>query len=482
MLNRHVFIYLFGHGVPAFIGFIALVVYTHIVSPGDYGIYVVCQSVAAVVSMAFFGWIRLSVSRYQAEDQNADLRAVVLVVYGVSLLLLVAGCGLLLLAAGPRDDRLILGMILVMAVCLSAYEINQDLRRATFKPIVFTAVAVTRSLLGLLAGIVAVKAGWGGLGLVGAVALSFFVANALFSWPTWGRRLQFNELHVARRFVRYGLPLAASGLVFAVYAAIDRLAVAFLLGQDAAGRYGVASDLARQAIGVIAASVGAAVSPIAFRTMTSGSDETSDHLSKSIELLLALVAPVAIWLTTCADVLAGAMLGNAYVSTVTLLLPMLALARLFGAITNYYVHISYQLAERPFLQLTNDALILLVYVALMVPMTLQFGLPGAAAAALGSELLGFVFGLVLARQGFRLPFTPARLARVGVSLVIFGAALYGTKVAVGGPDWARLFCASIVGVTAYGVAVIVFDIGGVRRTLAAGRLYLTTMLGLQPNT
>jgi O-antigen/teichoic acid export membrane protein len=462
MLNRHVFIYLFGHGVPAFFGFIALIVFTHIIDPSEYGIYVIGTSIAGIVSMAFFGWIRLSVSRYQAATEKADLRAVILVSYASTLAVASVTFVLLLLVMSKSVDQVSAGLIFIFVVCLSAFEISQELRRALFKPIIFTAAAATRSIVALVLGVAVIKAGWGGLGLLASTSFSFLAANALFAWPIWGRRFQLKELQLTRKFVQYGMPLAVSGLVFAFYAAFDRLAVAYLLGQEAAGRYGVASDLARQMIGVVAASVGAAVSPIAFRTMVAGKDATRDHLNKSLELLLALVAPVAVWLVICSDVLAGTIVGAQYGPTVALLLPLLAIARLFGAVTNFYVHISYQLAERPLLQLMNDSSILLLYLVLMVPLTLRFGLMGAAGAALGAELVGLLFGLALARRGFQLPFAPNVLMRISLSLAFMAVATYVAKSAIGGPDWARLVNASIAGGAAYGTAVFALDIGGIR--------------------
>jgi hypothetical protein len=73
---------------------------------------------------------------------------------------------------------------------------------------------------------------------------------------------------------------------------------------------------------------------------------------------------------------------------------------IFWAITNQYVHVSFQLAERPILQLVNDAVILCLYLAFMAPFVRLAGLPGAAAAALASELCGLAFGLWL-KNGFR---------------------------------------------------------------------------------
>jgi O-antigen/teichoic acid export membrane protein len=71
MLRRHVLIYRFAHAVPATIGLAGLFAYTHLVSPAQYGIYVVGQSTAAIISMALFGLIRLSLARYQPKQQQS---------------------------------------------------------------------------------------------------------------------------------------------------------------------------------------------------------------------------------------------------------------------------------------------------------------------------------------------------------------------------------------------------------------------------
>ena len=105
---------------------------------------------------------------------------------------------------------------------------------------------------------------------------------------------------------------------------------------------------------------------------------------------------------------AGAVMGQQFAASVSLLLPTLAFARFFGAITNQYVHVSFQLAERPVLQVVNAAFMLCLYLAFMVLFVRLWGLPGAAAAALASELCGLAFGLWLTQKGFRFDLASAR--------------------------------------------------------------------------
>src|SRR5215216_5470494 len=153
MLKQHVLIYLFAHAVPAVIGFAGLIAYTHLVSPAQYGIYVVGQSTAAVISMALFGWIRLSVSRYQAEDAAVDVRGAVLIGYGVTVAFLITGTLLVFQSGASWMDQGQILTILFTAVCLSAFELSQEFRRATFEPKMFAIVSIIRSVIGLALGV-----------------------------------------------------------------------------------------------------------------------------------------------------------------------------------------------------------------------------------------------------------------------------------------------------------------------------------------
>jgi O-antigen/teichoic acid export membrane protein len=475
MLKRHVLIYLFAHAVPAVIGFAGLIAYTHLVSPAQYGVYVVGQSTAAVISMALFGWIRLSVSRYQAEDATVDVRGAVLIGYGVTVAIVITGTlAAFHIGASWIDQGQVL-TILFTAVCLSAFELSQEFRRATFEPKMFTVVSIIRSVIGLALGMAAVVTGWGGNGLLLALGSSFLLGTVLFATRSWFQPIRPGQLVLMRRFVQYGTPLALCGIIFAVYAAVDRLAVAYLIGQEAAGQYGVASDLSRQMIGILAASVGAAVSPIAFRTMTTrGAGATSEHMVDSFELLLVIIGPVTVWLAICGPSFANVVMGRQFATSVSLLLPMLACARFFGAISSYYVHVSFQLAERPFLQLVNAVFMLCLYLVLMVLLVGLWGLPGAAAAALVSELCGLLFGLWLTQKSFRFDLAVHKSWQIAAALGLMALASYGAMHVSHSP-LENLAYAAIVGGLVYLSALISFDVAEVRGLISVWVVPILTL-------
>src|ERR1700733_8289531 len=71
--------------VPAFIGFLAMILYTHLLSPAEYGIYVIGASIAGIISGIFFTGVRLSASRYQGPTPKLDLRAEAAICYAMTV-------------------------------------------------------------------------------------------------------------------------------------------------------------------------------------------------------------------------------------------------------------------------------------------------------------------------------------------------------------------------------------------------------------
>jgi O-antigen/teichoic acid export membrane protein len=468
MLNRHVSIYLVAHIVPAAVGFLALTIYTRLLSPSQYGVYVVGMSVAGILAGTGFTWIRLSVVRYQAMAADVDLRGTALIAYGltVAAVACIVPVGFALIR--PEIDPWVLAAGAAQAVMLGAFEIGQEFRRANLRPYRFAALSVTRSVLGLGLGLVAIRMGYGGLGLIAAVALSFLI-GALFNVLDDAARVHFDASGYLMKFARYGLPLTLGGLSFALYSASDRLIVAYLLGDGAAGHYGVAADLARQFLVILASSVASATYPIVFRTLSGeGVAATRQRLAENAELFLGVLAPVAVWLAFAAPQIAGTLVGVEFRESVASLLPILAAARLLGAINQFYLQISFQLSERPMLPVIQETFILVFSVALMFAMVARFGLVGAAFAALITETAGLAVGILLTRRAFHLPFAARRLAGVVAAAVAMAVAITFARAGIGGATGlVALIIVTASGGLAYAVSVWLLDVAHLRTSMAA---------------
>ncbi len=468
MINPYALIYLVAHAIPAVIGFAALILYTHLLSAAEYGIYVIGASIAGIISAVFFAWVRLSVARYQAKSPDVDLRAEAIVAYGGTVIVIACLAPVAFLIIRPNIGFGIVAGCLLLSLSLTAFEISQEFRRAQLNPLRYMAIAVTRAVLGLAFGYAAIELGGGGLGLLVGIGTSFLVGNILSFRGGAGKPLQSLSIGYLKQFVRYGFPFLIGALAFALHSALDRLSVAYLLGPGAAGSYGLAADLTRQIVAVLASSAASAVFPLAFRNLAAaGVGATRARLAEGAELLLALIAPVTVWLAISANVIAGTLLGGEFQTSVATLLPVLALGRMCGAINQYYLHVSFQLAEKPVLQVVHDCSILIVNIALLFPLTLAFGLPGTAAAVLIAEALGIVIGIALSRRAFKLPFNGRGMARVLAATLAVAVVTYAVKSASGGQGVSMLLGLAIAGCFSYATAALLFDVAGIRTMVAS---------------
>ncbi|MDE1971946.1 MAG: lipopolysaccharide biosynthesis protein [Hyphomicrobiales bacterium] len=465
-MNPFALVYLLAHMTPALIGFLAMILYSHLLSPAEYGVYVIGLSGAGVVSAIFFTWVRLSVSRYQARTPDVDLRHVAAIAYAATALVISVASPIAILIIRPNVSLEILAGSLFLSLTLSAFEITQEFRRAKLNPARFATLAIVRSTLGLGLGLAAISLGGGGLGLLLGVAASFLIANLATYLRTLTRAQRLYSSEYLTQFARYGLPFSLGAITFALHNSLDRLGIAYLLGESAAGQYGLAAEMSRQLIGILGASAASAMFPIAFRTLAeSGPAATRARLAEGAELILALIVPVAIWLAIAGNVVAGTLLGAQFQSAVAMVLPLLALGRMCGAVNQLYLQVSFQLAEKPLLQVVHDTLLLVVNLALLFPLTLVYGLAGTAAAVLIAEAFGILVGVLLSRRAFRLPFIGGAVTRVFAATVFMAVVTYAAKTALAGHGLATLASVALLGGVSYAGAAILFNVAGIRATL-----------------
>ena len=461
MLNRHFSIYLVAYILPAAVGFFAVTAYTRLLSPAEYGVYVVGISLAGILGAIFFAWIKLSVSRYQAMSAEVDFRGTAMVAFALTAAVLCAMTPLVFLVRSDVSVELLLASMFV-AIMANAVDVGQEFERAKLRPYRFAAISIVRSVSSVGFGLLAIWLGWGGLGLLAAFGLGSLTGIILNLVGDRTRiagfqRSQFMQL------ARYGLPLTLAGLSVAVYSACDRLIVAYLLGKDAAGIFGVAADLPRQFMVMIASSVAAATVPLVFRSLSENdAAATRERLTESLELLLVVVTPVAVWLALASDQVAGTLVGVDFRAGVSALLPTLVLARLFGIANQFYVQISFQLAERPFMLAAQSFLTLVVSVVLMVVLVAGYGIYGAALATLATEAIGLLVAIALMHRAHPVPFDLGRLAGIAVSAALMAAAILLARSQAGGTGLVALVIVSLAGGLSYVATGWLLNVANVR--------------------
>jgi O-antigen/teichoic acid export membrane protein len=462
MLIRHVSHYFSASIVSAALGLLSVVVFTRALSDAEYGVYVIGTSTAGILSAILFAWIRLSVLRFQSEGKSIDIRATALFAYALAAL-----TSPILLCVAALFTNVSTTRVLATAVFtlgLGLFDVSQEILKSQQKTRTFMAGAILRSCAAFLLCLASVAFGFGGLGQLAAAGAAYFVTTALLSRGIWSAPLAPVDTTQLKRFMRYGVPIALSGLVYSFHAALDRLIVAGVLGEAAAGQYGAAADLVRQIILVPATSVASAALPLAVAAFAQGGIIAArPHLERSAELLFAVLLPATVGLALISGDVANLILGPDFRATAGAVMPILCFAWLFQAISQSFVHTSFHLAQRPLLLMCHGAATLAMNIVATIILVSRFAFVGAAFALVLSEAFGALLGLVLTRFACPLPLVPAKLLRIalGTAAMAFLLNLAGSPMVVSGA--AAVVLKVCAGVGIYSVFVLIFDIAGMRR-------------------
>ena len=414
MLLRHTSHYLFASVVSAFFGLLGTVVFTRLLTPEAYGVYVVGVGAAGVVAAVLFTWVRYAAMRFQSEGGAVDIRATALAAYCISA----AAAPLAILAVvliwrcPPREAI----CAVVFALGLGLFELGQELLKARLETGPYVLGSIIRCVAAFLACLPVAYLGGGGVGQIAMAGSAYFITSAVMARRVWRAPIASIQWACLGVFLTLGVSMTMSGFLFACHAALDRLMVAWILGESAAGVYGASADLVRQIILVPAGAVAAAAIPLAVRALAQGGPvEARKQIEAGGELLIAVLAPAVIGLALTSPYLIQFVLGQPFRATALSVIPILAFAWLFQSLTQSYIHLSYHLAGRPGLITVQGVVTLAFNLATLWPMIVHFGLPGAAASLVLAEGVGAAFGIALTRYAHPLPLIARPLLRVGAA-------------------------------------------------------------------
>jgi O-antigen/teichoic acid export membrane protein len=462
---RHHLLYLVGRAVPAAIGLVALIAYSHIFDAATYGEYAVIMGIANIVIGSALVWIRITMTRFAAAGGEHSYRMV-----GVALALQAGASlaiALLSLIVSLISGSSVAVFAALAALALSWSDLNLDLLRAKHQVRGFSLQYFVRQLLtvGGVLGAAALHLPVNALifGLIAANVLSCLTLIGQLRGRSASLRFQLADV---RKFAGYGLPLAVNYVVASLTVSMDRLLIAWLLGREAAGAYALAADMAWQILSVVMDGVTLAFLPYASRTLDErGHEAASKVLRQNLLILLGVALPASLGFAACGPALATLVLGQHFGATAALLIPVLAVANLIRGVRIYFLENVFQLAHRSLTAAAMTSVAAVLLAALLVPLALSHGVVGGAAALLISAAAALVVGLVLARPLLHGGYPWADVARIAVaSLCSTGVALV---VLIAWPDPISVVLAIPLGVLAYAAAIFVANPADARRQLSA---------------
>lgn len=475
MFSKGLLGYLPANIIQGVVGFLALSVFTRLLSPDDYGRYALAFGVSSLAQTAFFTWLEAAMARFYIAESQDDAGAPKLygTVYRTFALIsagFVAVLGLVALIWRPTDANLAalkLALLLGLAAVVfrSALKLVQEQRRAEGRVAVASFLDMAQTIGGFLIGVGLIYFGLGGggivlaAGLMAAISLPFVMAEDVGR----ARKGHFDPLAL-KSYAAYGLPVAGSLILTLALFTLDRFLISYFLSEADAGAYHAGFSLASRILDVLFIWLGAAGGPAMVHALeTQGEDGLKAQARTQVLTMAMIVFPAVTGLIVVAPALAQILIGEGLRDRALLVTPFIAAGALMSGFTTYYALQSFTLAKKTKLLMAAMAIPALSNLVLNLILIPRFGLLGAGWAATISFGLGLVGAILLGQRAIKLPLPLLELTKIGAAAGLM-AFVVSRLPAWGGI--AELATKATLGAIIYGFLAYYFNLGGAKAFIA----------------
>lgn len=465
MFWRGVIGYLPANLVQAFVGLGAIVTFTRLLTPEQYGDYALGFSLMTLTHTLLFTWNEAAMARFWAgEEIKGNVRHHLATLYRLWLLLLGAlPAAAVVVFLWPMKPDIRLAVLAGLAAILprTLAKLAQERRRAAGEVRGAVALDIGQTLGGFLLGAAFAWAGLGGSaplfggGLAAALCVAFVLPRE------WGKAAGGRyEADRARRYAAYGAPVALSLVLALVLSTTDRFLIAGFLDQASVGVYHAGYSLANRTLDVAFIWLGAAGGPALIMALERGGAPALKAAAREQAAFMVLVTlPAAAGLALVASPLSELLVGPALRDGAARVTPWVAASAFLSGVTTYYFAQAFTLARRTRLLLAAMAIPALANVALNLVLIPRMGLTGAMAATVISYGLGLAASLALGRGPLALPIPWRALGEAAFATAAMALAV-SRLPAPGGV--LELGLKAGVGALVYGAVVFALDAGGLR--------------------
>ena len=460
MLAKHGVTYLVIKLFPAVLSLLSLVIFTRILTPGQYGVYSLTILIAGLGSAVLLQWISLGVGRYlPASESSAEKENLLATARTVSLCISMVLITLTLTVffSGYFISYAVVIWVVGFLCAMQGWnDLNLKIQNASLNPGDYGKILTLKSAVGFALGVFSAYLGFGAEGILISTVIGLFVAS-LLNRSVWSINLPwlFIDSQQLRRLFIYGAPLTVTYLLIFIIDASDRFFIERMIGIDAVGIYSAAYELSQYSIGTLTSVVHLAALPLILSMMAKyGVKGAQEQLKKTFLFILAVALPASGGMAIIAPDIAYSLMGSSFSAEAEIIIPWIALAMFLSSLKSFYFDYAFQLAQ------STQTQMFIVFVCALVNLALNYWLIGAlgTVGAAISTVIAFAVGLLLSwrlgRRVYSMPRLPYKeasklcVAFMGMVLVIsmihMDASLYSliVKVLVGGGSYALILAAT----------------------------------------
>ena len=465
MLFRNSSIYIVAKIVPGLMAFAALSLYTHFLSPEEYGVYTLIFSSTILLHNVIYNWLPSGTLRFWASKQyNHSIFTNTLATSYIRISFVLLIITLLLTISSLWHNLFEINWIIgayLLLLAQAIFTITQSLFTAKIQPNFYAYLSISYSILALIFGSFLAYLGFGATGVILGITLGTIIPTLFVYKKTWlpYKKNNYNKA-LFKKLLVYGLPLASAALLEEITKVSDRFMLAWFQDKSQAGLYAVGYDLSGNSILIIMAAINLAAYPVIIKLLeTDGKKAAMEYFRHYAILLLGVSIPAVIGLNLIGPDLVYLLIDEQYQESVIFLLPWITLAVFVMGLQATYFDIAFQLGHYVIIVAKISVVIAIINLALNYWLIPTMGIHGAAIATLCSFTIGSVLSAILGRKCFTLPFPTLEFLKIIIASLIMGFCLWWLKDLRGS---GRLLIQLAVGISSYLIMMISFNILDIR--------------------
>ena len=466
MFWRGVWGYLPANIVQGVVGFLAIFLFTRLLSPEDFGRYALAFSIVTLAHVAVFSWLEAAMARFwAAETPGPGMAAHFASLYRTAFILIAVFVPIVgvILWLWPMDPlfKLAIAAGLVGSPVRCLAKLAQERYRAAGEVSRSAQLDMATTIGGLVIGVAFALVGAGGaapllgLGLAPLAALPFILPGEL-------RQARRGVVDRARlkTYAGYGYPIAASLTLTVVLASTDRFLLAAFMDEAAVGAYHAGYSIANRTLDVLFLWLGAAGQPALVMALERGGLERLRVAAREqLSTFLLIGLPAAAGVALVARPLGEVMIGPELRDAAAIVTPWIALSALLYGLTAYYFGQAFTLGRKTKRLLVAMAIPAGMNVLLNLILIPRFGVLGAAWSTAISFGMGMLATMAMGRRVIALPIPWDPLIRCIVATGVM-ALVVRLLPAIGG--FSELMLDATVGGIVYAAMALTLNAAGVR--------------------
>lgn len=340
---------------PSLFGFIAVAVYTRLLSPQEYGYFTLAFSTSLIIEIITLNWLNQSILRYYERYRNTDVqRFYSTVLFG--FFIIGAATAILTMAVlyvcgdinGLRLRSVLLYLPLIY-LCQSGCKLMLVFLRAMRKSSRYSFHLSVNAVLKLLGSLIFIycfnlKAEGILLGLVLAGALVFFWESLRLA-KQWYPKWRYFSTSILKRLARFGIPLLGLAVVNLILSVSDRYLIEILQDSSQVGIYSAGYRIAETGVYGFVLFLNLAAFPVLIKVFENEGERQSKKLMKELMgFYVILLLPIVTGISLLSEEIITVMLGRDY-RAAHALLPWISCGIFFMGLGLYYAK-SFELKEK----------------------------------------------------------------------------------------------------------------------------------------